>query len=56
MWQIDRLPGTVVVSQATRGKEAARLLESTRTAGSEAEILRRIVGMAEVEPPAEIEQ
>ena len=53
--QIDLLPGTVVELRIGRRHEAARLGEGAGV-GAEAEVLGRIVGVAQVKPPAEIEQ
>ena len=54
--QVHRLPVAVVVGQVAGGKETAGLLEATGPAGAETEVLAGVIRVAEVEPPAEIQQ
>ena len=56
MGQVDGLPVAVIVGQVAGGEKSAGLLESAGPAGAESEVFGGIVGMAEVKPPAEIEQ
>ncbi len=54
--QIDGLPVAVVEGEAPGGKKIARLLEVAGSSAAEFEVLGRIVGVAEMKAPAEIEQ
>ena len=55
MGQIDGVPGTVVEIGFGRRRDVAAGLGIGLQRAAEAEILIRIVGMAEMEAPAEIE-
>ena len=52
----QRTPFAVVEGDVGGGKETARLLEIAGAAAAESEVAGRIVGMAEMEAPAEVEQ
>src|SRR5581483_9803669 len=56
MGQVDGSPVTVVEGGVGRGKEVAGFLEVARAAAAEAEVFGRVVGIAEVETPAEVEE
>src|ERR1700683_1395529 len=56
MRQVARRPVAVVKCKGAGGKKVARLLEVARSAAAKSEVLRRIVCVAEMEAPAEVEE
>ena len=54
--QIHAPPVAIVVRNVPGGKKISRLLEVARPATAEAEVFGRVVGVPEVEAPAEIQQ
>ena len=56
MGQVHRFPVAVIEGQVAGRKKIPGLLESTGSAAAEPEVPGGIVGMSEVEPPAEVQQ